>query len=111
MPTPPRMPVPNQSSHSWCIDTPMPPIIMPPPQHNAAMNPALRGPACSSQRPHSAAEMPSTAMNNSKVCVTSGTVQLQVVETSMADRLSALHAASSVPLSSLLIGSQNTENP
>src|ERR1700689_5349554 len=111
MPTPPKMPVPSHSSHSWCIDTPMPPTIMPPPQHNAAMNPALRGPARSSQPPHSAAEMPSTAMNNSNVCVTSGTLQLQVVVVSMADRPSALHAASSVPLSSLLIGSQKTEKP
>ena len=50
------------------------------------MKPALRGPACSSQPPHSAADSPSTTMNISKVCVTSGTVQLQLVEVIAASR-------------------------
>ena len=75
------------------------------------MKPALRGPACSSQPPHSAAAMPRKAMKNSNVCVTNGTVQLQLVETSMAIRAWDLQLGSSGPLSSLLIGSQNTEKP
>ncbi len=89
----------------------MPPRIRPPPQHSAAMNPALRGPACSSQPPHSAAEMPRNAMKNSNVCVTSGTFQLQVVENIIVKTPCALQLGSPGPASSLLIGSQNTEKP
>jgi len=105
------IPQPSHSSHSWCMATPMPPRIMPPPQHSAAMKPALRGPARSSQLPQSAADTPRKKMNSVKVRLTDGTVQLQVVVNSSLIRLCDAHAAASVPASSLVIGSQNTEKP
>ena len=78
------------------------------PQHSAAMTPDRRGPARSSQRPKIAAEMPSIAMNVSKMCVTWATVQLQPSAVSALAK-SGEHAGA--PGSSLLIGSQNTLNP
>ena len=53
----------------------------------------------------------SMAMNISNVCVTNGTFQLQVAENIAVKRSCDLQLASSGPLSNLLIGSQNTENP
>ena len=89
----------------------MPPRTIPPPQHSAAMLPALRGPACSSQPPQIAAEMPSMAMNISKMWVSLGTDQLQLVVKSSAMKLWEAQAVALVAGSSRVIGSQNTENP
>ncbi len=75
------------------------------------MKPALRGPACSSQPPQIAAEMPSTAMKISKMCVTEGTDQLQVVVKSSATKLCAVQAVALAFGISRVIGSQNTEKP
>ena len=83
----------------------------PPPQHNAEMKPALRGPACSSQPPQIAAEMPSTAMNISKTWVTEGTVQLQDVVKSSSTKLCAAQALASAFGTSRVMGSQKTEKP
>ena len=51
---------------------------MPPAQQTAATTPALRGPTCSSQPPHSAAEQPSTTKNSVKIQPSAETSQLQV---------------------------------
>ena len=75
------------------------------------MKPALRGPACSTQPPQIAAEMPSMAMKVSKMCVTCGTVQLQAVVVSAAMKPMSLHAAASALATRCVMGSQNTENP
>ena len=89
----------------------MPPTTSPPPQHNAAISPARRGPARSSQPPQIAAEMPSNAMNVSKMWVSAGTVQLHVVVNNSSKKLCAAHAVASAFGTSRDIGSQNTENP
>ena len=83
---------------------------MPPHQHSAETTPALRGPACSSQPPHNAADTPSMKMNSVKVTLTAGTVQLHCVENSSAISDCCVHSAAAFP-TSLVIGSQNTENP
>ena len=57
------------------------------------------------------AEMPSTAMNVSKMWVTCGTLQLQLVLVSAAKKPSFAQVAASAPTTSLLIGNQNTEKP
>ena len=81
---------------------------MPPPQHAAAISPARRGPARSSQPPQIAAETPSMAMKVSKMWVTSATVQLHPVAVS-APRKPTWQAGA--PGISLLMGSQNTLKP
>ncbi len=49
--------------HSWCVATPIVDTAMPPAQQTAATTAALRGPTCSSQPPHSAAEQPRNTKN------------------------------------------------
>ena len=83
----------------------------PPPQHSAEMTPALRGPACSSQPPQTAAAIPSTAIKISKMWVTAGTDQLHDVVNSSAVKLRLLQAAGSAFGMRRVIGSQNTEKP
>src|ERR1041384_5549885 len=63
-PTPPITPAPSHISHIWCIDAPMAASTRPPHQHTAETTPALRGPARSSQPPHSAALEPRKTKNN-----------------------------------------------
>src|SRR6516225_9435834 len=63
-PMPPITPEPRIIIHSWCIEMPMAENTMPPHQHNAATTPALRGPTCSSQPPHTAAAQPRNTKNS-----------------------------------------------
>ena len=57
-------PEPSQRSQIWWRCTPSAERRKPPPQQNAATTPALRGPACSSQRPKTAAEEPRKTKNS-----------------------------------------------
>ncbi|OIQ71967.1 hypothetical protein GALL_464120 [mine drainage metagenome] len=83
---------------------------MPPPQQIAAIKPALRGPARSSQPPQIAAEMPKIAMNVSNTCTSTGTLQLQVVLVSASMNPNSPQLAGALVIN-WLIGFQNTENP
>ena len=84
----------------------------PPDQQNAATTPALRGPARSSQPPHSAAEAPSKTKNRVNIQPRSATFQSQVVVNSAVIRPeSAGQATAFETPTAWLNGSQNTENP
>ena len=109
---PPMTPDPSHSIHIWCKYTPMAEMTRPPHQHRADTTPALRGPARSSQPPHSAAEQPSSTKNRVYIHPMVEIFQSQLVANSSATRLmSAGQASGLAPPTTLDSGSQNTENP
>jgi hypothetical protein len=85
---------------------------MPPHQHSADTAPALRGPARSSQPPHSAAEEPSNTKNRVYIQPRVAICQSQVVVNNWAKKpTSGPHLMASLIPRALDSGSQNTENP
>src|SRR5262252_1267716 len=77
---PPSMPGPSHMSHSWWVYTATAPISRPPHQSSIATKPALRGPARSSQPPHTAAAAPRNTKNSVYIQPSSLIFQSQVVE-------------------------------
>src|SRR5581483_2679321 len=85
--------------------------IRPPPQHNAATKPALRGPTRSSQPPQIAAETPSSTKNNVNIQPRLATFQSQVVVNSSCHKDISGQAFGAVRPIARDSGSQNTEKP
>src|SRR5215470_15936610 len=111
---PPITPEPRIISQSWCMYTPSAEISMPPHQHSALTTPALRGPARSSQPPHSAAAQPRNTKNSVYIQPRVEIRQSQVVVNSSATNpTSAAQALAPLPpvASAFDSGNQNTENP
>src|SRR3990167_7888326 len=103
---------PSHIIHSWCRYTPSAEISSPPPQHAAATAPALRGPACSSQCPNTAAEDPRNTKNSVNIQPRSLIFQSQSVVTARAQMLiSSPQAMGAVMPSACDNGSQNTLKP
>ena len=87
-------------------------MTRPPVQHSADTTPALRGPARSSQPPHSAADEPSSTKNSVYIHTRLERRQSQVVVNSWSTMPESFgQAADSVPPSDFDSGSQNTEKP
>ncbi|MNX79847.1 hypothetical protein D3C86_1114910 [compost metagenome] len=87
-------------------------MTSPPHQQTADTTPALRGPARSSQPPHSAAEQPSSTKNSVYIQPMVEMRQSQLVVNSSATRLmSAGQASGWAPPTTLDSGNQNTEKP
>src|SRR4051812_32919733 len=87
-------------------------ITSPPHQHNAAMNPALRGPARSSQPPQIAAAEPRNTKNSVYIQPSVDTFQSHVAEKTEATKpMSAGQSTGLVMPIALDSGSQNTEKP
>src|SRR3569833_2783623 len=88
-------------------------INMPPHQHNAATTPAFRGPARSSQPPHSAAAQPRNTKYSVYIPPSVDTCQSHVVVNSSAKQPESLPHAAPAPAvcSAFDSGSQNTEKP
>ena len=85
---------------------------MPPHQHNALTTPALRGPARSSQPPHSAAEQPRNTKNKVYIHPSVEIFQSQVVVNNSAKKpTSGPHLIASLMPSAFDNGNQNTEKP
>ena len=61
---PPITPAPSHMIQSWWTNTPTAAMTIPPHQQTADTTPALRGPARSSQPPHSAADEPRKTKNS-----------------------------------------------
>src|SRR6185295_2881529 len=76
---PPITPEPSHISQSWCVAMPTAEISRPPHQQTAATTPALRGPARSSQPPHSAAAEPRNTKNSVYIQPSSLIFQSQLV--------------------------------
>src|SRR4249920_3398549 len=109
---PPITPEPRIISQNWCRYTPSAEINMPPHQHTALTTPALRGPARSSQPPHSAAEQPRKTKNSVYIQPSVEIFQSQVVTKSSVKKLVSLgQAIASLTPSAFDSGSQNTEKP
>ena len=84
----------------------------PPHQHRADTTPALRGPACSSQPPNSAALDPRSTKNSVYIHPRIGLSQSQVVVNSLSTQdTSAPQGTEAVMPIALVNGSQNTEKP
>ncbi len=90
---------------------PIAPSTRPPHQHSAATKPALRGPARSSQPPHTAAETPSTTKNRVNIQPRLATFQSQVVVNSSWNSEMSGQAFGAVSPIARDSGSQNTEKP
>ena len=105
-------PEPSHRSQIWCRWTPSAEIRNPPPQQNAATTPAFRGPACSSQRPKTAAEEPRKTKNRVYIQPSVLICQSQLVATIRWKKLmlSGQGTGSVMPMARLS-GSQNTLNP
>src|SRR5690242_14455548 len=111
-PQPPITPDPSHSSHIWCSWMPRAEIMNPPPQQNAATTPALRGPACSSQRPKMAADEPRNTKNRVNIQPSVLIFQSQLAaNTCWRKLMSAGHGTEWVIPIALLSGSQNTLKP
>src|SRR3989304_5620993 len=84
----------------------------PPLQHNAAANPALRGPDRSTQLPNTAAELPRKTKNNVYIHPSMEIGQSQLVVNTLARKLISAGQLSgaSRPMARDK-GNQNTENP
>src|SRR5581483_10068785 len=108
---PPITPEPSHSSQSWWMLIANAEIASPPPQHNAATTPALRGPARSSQPPQMAAETPSTTKNSVNIQPRLATLQSQVVVNSSPHSEISGHDFEAVNPIARDSGSQNTEKP
>ena len=84
----------------------------PPPQQNAATTPAFRGPACSSQRPHIAADEPRKTKNSVNIQPSMLIFQSQsVAKTRWRKLIVSGQATGWVRPMALLSGSQNTLKP
>src|ERR1700745_3909221 len=95
---------------NWCAWMPKAEITMPPAQQQAATTPALRGPTCSSQPPHNAAEQPRMTKNSVYIQPSVETLQSQPVAVNWAKKpASFAQAMADLMPSALLSGSQNTE--
>ena len=109
---PPMTPEPTHSIHSWCVFTPIAEMSNPPHQQRAATNPALRGPARSSQPPHRAAEEPRSTKKSVYIQPRSATFQSQpVVNSDVMMPASAGQATGAVMPIDWLNGSQKTLKP
>ncbi len=111
-PMPPITPEPSNISQNWCAWMPKAEITMPPAQQQAATTPALRGPTCSSQPPHSAAEQPRITKNSVYIQPSVETCQSHDVVVNCAKKPTSFGQARDalIPIA-LLSGSQNTEKP
>src|SRR5690606_37945469 len=110
-PMPPMTPEPSHIIHIWCTWMPIAEITRPPHQHSAATMPALRGPARSSQPPHSAAEQPSSTKNSVYIQPMVEMRQLHWVVNSSARMLMSAEQVAVPAPRDLDRGSQNTEKP
>jgi hypothetical protein len=109
---PPSTPVPSHRIQSWWVTMPKAPSSRPPDQQTAAATPALRGPARSSQPPHSAAATPRKKMNRVNTQLRSATSQSQlVVNRAVKMDDPAGQASGLLPPISCDSGSQNTLKP
>src|SRR3984893_11880788 len=90
---------------------PKAPINRPPPQHNAATKPALRGPTRSSQPPQIAAETPSSTKNSVNIQPMLATRQSQVVVKSSCSSDMSGQALGAVSPTARDSGNQNTLKP
>src|SRR3989338_1921987 len=109
---PPMTPDPSHISHNWCVYTPNAEISSPPPQQTAATAPALRGPACSSQCPKTAAEEPRNTKNSVYIHPKSLTFQSQFVATARAQNPISSEQASGWEMPNALDrGNQKTLKP
>src|SRR5262249_43402184 len=91
---------------------PSAPIRRPPHQQTAETTPALRGPARSSQPPHSAAEKPSSTKNSVYIHPKVEIFQSQLVTKSSPKKpVPGAHATDSFIPIAFESGSQKTENP
>src|ERR1700750_566822 len=108
---PPITPEPTTISQNWCIEMPSAEINMPPHQHSAATTPALRGPARSSQPPHTAAATPSTTKNSVYIQPRLAMRQSQVVVNSSPQRERSGHVLVCVSPIERDSGNQNTLKP
>src|SRR5512140_419484 len=109
---PPITPEPSHSIQTWWNFTPSAEITRPPHQQNAATTPALRGPAFSSQPPHSAAEEPSSTKNRVYIQPSVEIFQSQLVANICSKKpMSLAHSTAPVMPMACDSGSQNTEKP
>src|SRR5690349_5462864 len=109
---PPTMPVPSHIIQIWCRYTPIAENTRPPHQQHAATNPALRGPARSSQPPHTAAAAPRKTKYSVYIQPSSLIFQSQLVETMRARKdMSGAQAIVDEPFTARDSGSQNTLKP
>src|SRR5262245_58467924 len=76
---PPMIPEPSHNIQIWCRYTPTAENTKPPHQQQAATKPALRGPARSSQPPHTAADAPRNTKNSVYIHPSSLILQSQEV--------------------------------
>src|SRR5947207_11240859 len=91
--------------------TPSAEISRPPHQQAAATTPALRGPARSSQPPHSAALDPKNTKKSVYIQPRLGLSQSQVVVNSMVNSDVSEHGIGLLIPSAFVSGNQNTEKP
>ena len=105
-------PEPSHRSQIWWRWTPIAEIRNPPPQQKAATTPAFRGPACSSQRPNTAAEEPRNTKNRVNIHPRVLIFQSQVVATIRWKKLmlSGQEIGAVIP-TARLSGSQKTLKP
>src|SRR5262252_11140209 len=105
------IPVPSHIIQIWCKYTPAAENTRPPHQQHAATNPALRGPARSSQPPHTAAAAPRNTKYSVYIQPSSLIFQSQVVANIRATNdMSGAQAIAVLPLIACDSGSQKTEN-
>src|SRR5512142_1549974 len=109
---PPITPEPTHSIQIWWVLTPMAEITRPPHQQNAATTPALRGPAFSSQPPHSAAEEPRSTKNRVYIQPSVEIFKSQLVANICSKKPMSLGQSTAAPMPIACdSGSQNTEKP
>src|SRR5262245_10222280 len=109
---PPITPEPSHISHTWCQMMPSAEISRPPHQQHAATKPALRGPARSSQPPHTAAAAPRNTKYSVYIQPSSLIFQSQPVAKARAmNDMSVEHAIEDLPLIACESGSQKTLKP
>src|SRR5262245_15349843 len=109
---PPITPEPSHSIHTWCQTMPSAEISSPPHQQHAETKPALRGPARSSQPPHTAAAAPRNTKYSVYIQPSSEIFQSHVVENARAmNDMSGGHAIDDLPLRARESGSQKTLKP
>src|SRR5262245_9893858 len=109
---PPSTPGPSHISQSWWVETAIAPRTRPPHQSSIATKPALRGPARSSQPPHTAAAAPRKTKNRVYIQPSSLIFQSQLVANMrvISDR-SGAQAIADLALIARDSGSQNTLKP
>src|SRR5262245_53736472 len=109
---PPITPEPSHSIQTWCQTMPSAEMSSPPHQQQAETKPALRGPARSSQPPHTAAAAPRNTKNSVYIQPSSLIFQSQAVENArVKNDLSGGHAIDDLPLMACDSGSQKTLKP